>query len=98
MEKVMKIHPADNVWVAKRRIDAGESIDLNGTSVATAVAIGLGHKIAATNILKGEKVIKFGIPIGSATEDIPLGGHVHLHNLKSDYLPTYTLHDEFIRH
>ena len=97
MEKLMKIHPDDNVWVAKRRIDARESFFIEGVHVVSDVAIGLGHKIAATRILKGEKVIKFGIPIGSATEEIPLGGHVHLHNLKSDYLPTYTLHDEFIR-
>ena len=26
-----------------------------------------------------------------ATRDIAAGEHVHLHNMKSDYLPTYTL-------
>ena len=33
------------------------------------------------------------MPIGSATRDIEPGEHVHLHNMKSDYLPTYTLED-----
>ena len=33
---------------------------------------------------EGEKIIKFGAPIGSAIEDIPIVSLVHLHNLKSD--------------
>ena len=41
----------------------------------------------------GTKVVKFAAPIGSATCPIQPGEHVHLHNLKSDYLPTYTLDD-----
>jgi hypothetical protein len=32
--------------------------------------------------------------MGSATRDIVLGEHVHLHNMKSNYLPTYTLEKE----
>jgi hypothetical protein len=39
-------------------------------------------------------VIKYGVSIGSATRDIELGELVHLHNMKSDYLPTYTLEKE----
>jgi len=34
------------------------------------------------------------VPIGSATRAIKAGEHVHLHNMKSDYIPTYTLEDE----
>ena len=41
----------------------------------------MGHKIALRDIAKGEPVIKYGFPIGEATEDIPAGGHVHTHNL-----------------
>jgi hypothetical protein len=98
MEKLMKIHPDDNVLVARRRIDVGEWVSVAGVPVRFEYAIGLGHKVAERGIAKGDKVVKFGIPIGSATEAIPQGGHVHLHNLKSDYLPTYTLNDEFIDH
>jgi hypothetical protein len=31
------------------------------------------------------------VPIGSATQDIAVGEHVHLHNMKSDYIQTFTL-------
>ena len=53
--------------------------------------LGLGHKIALRDIEPGEKILKFGFPIGSATMAIAAGAHVHVHNMKSDYLPTYTL-------
>lgn len=42
-----------------------------------------GHKFALKNIAKGEKVIKYGMPIGTATADIPAGEKVHTHNLKT---------------
>ncbi len=35
------------------------------------------------NIQKGERVIKYGFPIGVATADIKEGEHVHSHNLKT---------------
>jgi len=44
-------------------------------------------------IEKSEKIIKFGAPIGSATETIDPGAHVHLHNMKSDYLRAFTLRE-----
>ena len=43
-----------------------------------------GHKYAVTNIKKGEHVIKYGNPIGHATQDIKKGEHVHTHNMKTN--------------
>ncbi len=42
-----------------------------------------GHKYARQTIHKGDVVIKYGFPIGEATEDIPRGQPVHTHNLSS---------------
>ena len=42
-----------------------------------------GHKIALADIKKGEAVIKYGYPIGVATQDIKKGDFVHTHNLSS---------------
>ncbi len=42
-----------------------------------------GHKIALRDIPKGTAVIKYGYPIGIATQDIQAGTHVHTHNLSS---------------
>ena len=42
-----------------------------------------GHKYAVKEIKKGEQVIKYGFPIGIATENIRAGEKVHVHNLKT---------------
>ena len=46
-------------------------------------------------IAAGEKVFKYGAPIGSATQPIAPGDYVHTRNLKSDYLPTYARGSEY---
>ncbi len=42
-----------------------------------------GHKYAVRDITNGERIIKYGFPIGIATEDIAEGEHVHSHNMKT---------------
>ena len=42
-----------------------------------------GHKIAVCDIAKGADIIKYGYPIGYATEDIKEGESVHSHNMKT---------------
>lgn len=43
-----------------------------------------GHKYALRHIRKGENIIKYGCPIGHATADIPIGAHVHTHNVRTN--------------
>ena len=43
-----------------------------------------GHKYALRDIKCGENIIKYGNPIGHATEDIKKGEHVHTHNVKTN--------------
>lgn len=97
MHKLIRINTDDNVLVVGIYISPGDEEDIDGCKIMFTKALAFGHKIAARDILKGEKVIKFGVPIGSATEDIRTGAHVHIHNLKSDYISTYTLDHEFIK-
>ena len=42
-----------------------------------------GHKYALSDIKKGEEIIKYGFPIGVATDDIKENEHIHSHNLKT---------------
>jgi hypothetical protein len=84
---------ADNVAVARRLVPAGTVIALAGERVTLAVDVPTGHKVARRFIRAGEPVIRWHAPIGSATADIPACGHVHLHNMKSDYIPTYLAGD-----
>jgi len=91
--RLLQLAPADNVCVLVKTLPAGETLTVSGKSIAVPERIGLGHKIAHRDIASGEKIIKYGVPIGSATRGIAAGEHVHLHNMKSDYMPTYTLDD-----
>jgi len=88
---LLRLSPEDNVAVAAAAIEAGRPVTIDGREVILSDCVPAGHKVALAAIAAGEKVIKYGAAIGSATRDIAAGDHVHTHNLKSDYLPTYTL-------
>ena len=45
--------------------------------------IPLGHKVALSAIGKGDTIVKYSHDIGKAVADIPVGGHVHVHNVKT---------------
>ena len=74
---LFRIDPHDNVATALRDLAAGEMHE--GATLAEPVA--RGHKVALRTIAAGEAVVKFGFPIGRATEAIMPGAHVHSHNL-----------------
>jgi altronate dehydratase small subunit len=89
--RLLLLDPSDNVYVAIQTLEAGEVLLVAGERIIVPQRLTLGHKLAARAIRAGEKIIKYRAAIGSATRDIAPGEHVHLYNMKSDYLPTYTL-------
>src|SRR5439155_506325 len=80
-------HSDDDVAVALRDIDAGETVDVRrgGTIRRMLVreAIPLGHKFALSALSGGAAIRKYGECIGVATADIGAGSHVHVHNMAS---------------
>lgn len=90
---LLQIHPTDNIAVLRRSLPEGATYLVEGRPHHLPRALALGHKIALSTIPTGAKIIKYGVPIGSALVDIAAGEHVHVHNMKSDYLPTYTLEE-----
>ena len=95
MNKLIQIHPSDNVLIIRSSIIPGDKEIIDEKEIIFNNPLGLGHKIALKNIIQGEQIIKYGVPIGSALQLIKTGEHIHLHNMKSDYIPTYTLDNEF---
>lgn len=96
--RLLLLSPDDNVFVLRSRLRADEAVAIGDARIRAAKDIPLGHKIAARAILAGEKVLKYGAPIGSAVADIAAGEHVHVHNMKSDYTPTHHLYEAKARH
>ena len=76
--KYIKIHPSDNVAVALEPLNAGEN-----AIVVLKESIGRGHKFALKEIKAGENILKYGMPIGSAKQDISAGEKVHTHNMQT---------------
>jgi altronate dehydratase small subunit len=92
--RLLFLDPKDNVCTAIAPISSGTTLQIYGDTVVIKQNIPLGFKIAGCNIATNGAIMKYGVSIGSATRDISLGELVHLHNMKSDYLPTYTLEKE----
>lgn len=79
-----RIHPDDNV--ATLLGDADEAVMIvGGGEVALRELVALGHKVALADIAEGAAVVKFGIPIGTASMSIRAGDWVHLHNCASRF-------------
>ncbi len=89
--RLLLLSPGDTVFVLRDAVEAGELIVVEGRAVQIGERLGLGHKIARAAVANGDRVIKYGAPIGRATQAIAVGDHVHTHNLASDYTATHTL-------
>ncbi len=89
--RLLLLSPKDNVFVLREAVAAGEIVVIDDHSVTLAQKLDLGHKIARRAITPGEKILKYGAPIGSATKPISVGEHVHIHNIKSDYTATHVI-------
>ena len=94
LPRLLRLSAADNVATVTATAEKGAELELDRqTKLILLNRISVGHKVAIRDIAAGEKVVKFGCPIGSATRAIAAGEHVHTHNLKSDYIPTFTLEE-----
>ena len=90
MKQFIQINPDDNVAVALQDLPRATSCQLdNGQSITLVDEIKRGHKFALSQILANENIIKYGSPIGHATELIAVGSWVHTHNLKTNLSGVY---------
>lgn len=83
------LHEKDNILVCARSAPVGAPVEIDGTTYLLQADIALGHKIARSALKEGDKVLRYGIPIGSMTRPVKPAEHVHSHNLKSDYIPAH---------
>ena len=77
--RVVKIADQDNVAVVVAPTSKGDAID--GTSLHVLCDIPQGHKVALVDLKKGDPVIRYGVILGYALEDIKAGGWVNEFNL-----------------
>ena len=82
--KYIVLSERDNVATALENIpiDSEIQIPLKNNLIKLKQEIQFGHKFALEDILKGDRIIKYGEAIGVATCNILKGFHVHVHNLE----------------
>lgn len=97
---VIRLHPADNVVVARVPLGIGTPVPSEGITSRSQVPAG--HKIASRALVAGEAILKYNVCIGFAATDIPAGTYLHSHNTEfrefdrdyaygRDYVPTALL-------
>lgn len=89
-QQLILLHPDDNVLICVAPIAAGDILPVSGGTIPAREGVTVGHKIARVPLLPGDKVIKYGAPIGSMTDAAVAGQWVHMHNMKSDYIASHT--------
>lgn len=89
--RLLLLSPDDNCVIATTTLQAGTALMFEGERVVLTATVALGHKLARHALSAGDKILRYGAPIGHVTRDVAKGEHLHTHNLESDYLPTYTL-------
>lgn len=77
----LTMHPDDNVALTLVAAKPGDPLPDSG---AVGEPVPTGHKVAIAAIAAGEAVRKYGQVIGIASEAIPPGRHVHVHNVSAD--------------
>lgn len=92
MQTFIKIHPDDTAAVALQPLETHRALIVDGQEIILTENIPQGHKFALYDMAEGEKVIKYGAPIGIAKCEIKKGSWIHTHNMKTGLgeLLTYT--------
>ena len=81
MAKALRVDPRDSVATLLEDARRGDVVLHGSEAVTLSADIPRGHKIALTRIAPNAPVLKYGFPIGRATQAITAGEHVHAHNL-----------------
>jgi altronate hydrolase len=72
-KKVIKVHPADTVWVALSDIHPGEKVWMGAEKLIAEEFIPAKHKIFTKDLSKGDKVKMYGSTVGTLKSDVRVG-------------------------
>ncbi|MBT1711055.1 UxaA family hydrolase [Fulvivirgaceae bacterium PWU5] len=86
--RFLKIHPADNVYVALTDLKAGETLTVDGGKPLTLVDdVPAKHKFTEAPLQPDDEVLMYGTLVGKAVQPIRQGGVIGTHNLKHKAAP-----------
>ncbi|SMC91112.1 UxaA family hydrolase [Pedobacter nyackensis] len=84
MQRVLKVHPADNVIVALQNLKEGEVVVYENEEFVLLEDIDAKHKFVTKQLQKGDELIMYGVLVGKAQQGIKVGQRISTANLKHD--------------
>lgn len=81
VKKTIRIHPKDNVQVALQDLTAGDTVHEEGQSIQIKQDIPAKHKFTMVDLAPGDKVMMYGVVVGTAKQPIIKGGIIGTHNV-----------------
>ncbi len=82
MQRVLKVHPKDNLLVALTDLVKGEIIIYNGEKVTLLDEVKAKHKFLTTDLKQGEEITMYGVLVGKAQTDLKAGNRITTENVK----------------
>jgi altronate hydrolase len=82
----VRLSPRDNIAIAVSPLDLGQELLVEGVKIQLQSFIPPGHKFALQPIPRGERILKYGEPIGAASLPISPGAWVHVHNVTATFV------------
>jgi altronate hydrolase len=81
-QKVLKVHPKDNVLVALTDLKKDDVIEYGGETFVLLEDIKAKHKFFMTDLQLGDKVIMYGVLVGTAQKNIAKASWMSTENIK----------------
>ena len=81
-KKLIKVHPSDNVAVALVNLKAGDVLSFEGQDIHILSDTKSKHKIALETFETGNRIIMYGVLVGSAIVTIKKGDVLTTENVK----------------
>jgi altronate hydrolase len=85
--KVLKIHPDDNVLVALADLRSGDLVRFDGRNFTMHSDVPAKHKFSITELAVGDHVIMYGVVVGKAVKPIPAGEAITVLNTRHEAAP-----------
>ena len=79
-QRLLKVHPADNVIVALTDLKQGEVVEWQGETFTLTDDIAAKHKFLTQDRATGEPITMYGVLVGTAKQPIRRGGLLHTFN------------------
>ena len=85
MNKVIKIHPSDNLVVAMDNLKKGEKVIVENDEITLLYPVKQKHKFAQSDLNRNDPLIMYGVKVGVANQKVLKGEPLTTNNMDNDF-------------